>query len=780
MPLPLLEGITVAEIGRSIAPSYAGRLLADLGAEVIAIDPAPPREHRDRRERRMDAYLAANKLRAELDLTEPKVLAQIRERADIVIYDGSLENDTALVNVDRLPEQPCVVTVVTPFGMDSPYSHLHEDELFFYALSGIASTTPENAEDASLERPMHPYGHQAAFITGVCAAAAALQAWMVAQQSGRGAVLDVSILDGVSATPIISQMWVFGGHTPTSDSRPQRPMPSGAFRCQDGYVYVLGGSWEALAAALERSEWLEADLGDPEYRSAHMDEVEAAVGLSVLHMTTDDVSRRCHAAGVVAFPINSIREVAEHPQMTARRVFEPIAGYEDDAGSLIAPRTPIGVHHGRGPERSPDIVRAAGADTAYARERLLTSQPATRATTDEHHLPLEGVRVGDFSWVLAGPQCTKWLGALGAEVVKVESRYRPDPYRSVPPFLDDDPTSLEGSVSWNMLNYSKKNCTINLGTQEGQALARRLATVSEVVIENYSTGAAERMGLDYAELVKENPRLVMVSSSGFGHDGPDAHLRAFGKAIHAFAGHTYLTAWPGTPPRGLGGTWTDPTTGMTAALAIFAGLIYTRRTGKSLHFDLSMAESTISLMADPFLEYFSGDDPAPRGNRSKYHAPHNTFRCADGWVAIACHAEQEWPALASLLGETTSAILTLDDRLERVEEIDRAIDAWCGSRSRGAVLAELRSEGVCAAPVLTFAEVLSEPHFRQRGMFVELTKEGIGTYQSFTLPWKSNSAAEPRYFPAPHLGADNDYVYTEVLGLAGSEVEALRGADVLT
>lgn len=399
-----------------------------------------------------------------------------------------------------------------------------------------------------------------------------------------------------------------------------------------------------------------------------------------------------------------------------------------------------------------------------------------------NELPLQGIRVADFSWVLAGPHCTKWLAALGAEVVKVESHYRPDRFRAVPPFINDT-ESLDSSVAWNMLNYSKRDCTINLGTAEGRRLARRLVDASDVVIENFSTGVAERLGLDYAALAAGHPALVMVSSSGLGRTGPDTGMRAFGKSIHGFTGHTWLTGWPGTPPRGIGGTWTDPVTGVTAALAILAGVAHARRTGRGLHFDLSMAEATIALMAEPFLAYLAtGAAPQPSGNVVPDAAPHDTYRCADGgWAALAVHDEEEWQALCRVVAmpPACAALRGVEARLAQREAITAAIDRWCGGVSRDEAVRWLREAGVCCAPVRRFDELVSDEHFRTRELMTELVAEGIGPYHIVKLPWLQSPAPPMRYAPSPKLGQDNDYVFKTILGLSAAEASALTAANVL-
>ena len=197
-------------------------------------------------------YLAANKRRATLDING--VTDLISANADIVIYDNSVEHCEDLLNADVIAETQCVVAVVTPFGMNSPYSGLHSDELLYFALSGIASTTPEGAEDRSYERPMGPFGHQASFIAGVVAATAALQAFTSAKTSGMGRLLDVAVVDAVAATPIISQAKVFGGHVADPNGQLRiRSVPFGALRCADGYIYLMGRDWDGLAEAGSRA-----------------------------------------------------------------------------------------------------------------------------------------------------------------------------------------------------------------------------------------------------------------------------------------------------------------------------------------------------------------------------------------------------------------------------------------------------------------------------------------------------------------------------------------------
>lgn len=782
MPLPLLDGVLVAEVGTSISARFAGRLLADLGAEVIAIEGAIRAPERGQRQQRMDDYLMANKRRAVLDLNEPGVLHRIRERADIVLYDRSMADDADLLS--ERPESPSVVAVITPFGLHGPHTALHEDELLFFALSGMASVTPATSDDPARERPMQPYGHQAACLGGVVAAVASLQAWLGAEQTGRGAVLDVPIMDALGSA-LMGEIFT---HVESAGPEALRPTGRrtgsllGMLPCRDGYLYTPGGGgWDVWAEILDRPAWIQPPYDSAEYRLEHWEEVEQEIQQTLSTWTAEELYRAAQARGIAAFPANSIARVVQQPHLQARGVFETILPATGSGRELKAPRTPIRVQDGRGPERTPDVLRPQDADTAYARERLLhaAARPATPVSADAPPLPLEGVRVADFSWVIAGPQSTKWMAALGAEVIKVESRRRPDPTRRSSPWIDGNPESLEGSPHYLMLNSSKRDCTINLATPEGRDLARRLVLSSDIVIENYSTGAVEAMGLDFAELVKEKPDLIMVSSSGMGRTGPDARMRAYGTPIHAYSGHTYLASWPGTPPRGQGVSWTDPVTGEVAVLAMLAGLTYVRRTGRELHFDLSMVEITIGLMFEAYVEQLAGHEPIPVGNRSANCAPHNTYRCKDGWVAITAHNDQEWRSLATLIGARQLADLSLPKRAAQVEEIDAAIDQWSAARSRDEAIQALDGAQVCAVSVTELHEVVHLRHFRERDLLLSLEKNGVGKYIAYKLPWQSRPRVEPRYLPAPNMGQDNEYVFRNILGLSEHEFERLVAIGVI-
>jgi crotonobetainyl-CoA:carnitine CoA-transferase CaiB-like acyl-CoA transferase len=375
--LPLLTDIRVIEIANTIAPAYAGRLLADLGAEVIAVE--PPDGNRLRRSTHLAPnlvdYLTTNKRTVCIDYEaaqDERLAASLFQAASIVLYDRTVPYfDHHWLDEGMYRRSPTVLSVITPYGLRSPYQDLHGDELLLFALSGIASVTPEEPADRALERPMQLHGHQAAFAGGLTAAVASLQGWYSVSASGDSALLDIAVLDALTSMPIISQAAVFAGHPlPAGPSLRPQTVPRGFLRCKDGYVYTQGGddNWPGWSRLLGRADWEQPPFSEPAYRRVHWPDLSAVIQRWLGERTSADVYRDCQAAGITAFPVNSIPQVVEHPQMQAREVFQPILRGNTGA-SFLAPRTPVRLRESMLPT-SPDIAPEFGAGTQGVSEWL--------------------------------------------------------------------------------------------------------------------------------------------------------------------------------------------------------------------------------------------------------------------------------------------------------------------------------------------------------------------------------------------------------------------------
>jgi len=386
--------------------------------------------------------------------------------------------------------------------------------------------------------------------------------------------------------------------------------------------------------------------------------------------------------------------------------------------------------------------------------------------------PLEGVRVVDFSWVLTGPICTRILAALGAEVIKVESAARPD-------------LSLR-DLAWEELNPSKRSITLNLKERRARDLARALVARSDVVVENFSTGVMERLGLDYPSLVKANPRIIMASSSALGRTGPERERVAYGTLIQCFTGWATLSAHPGRPPRSSGGIWTDPLTAVFETVLVLAAIWRQRATGAGGFYDLSMAEATICSLPESILAWCMNQEILqPRGNRHPRWAPQGCYPAAgnDRWVALSVQSDREWLTLCELIGR---ADLACDPRLHtakgrRAEHdlIDEAIAGWTGSRGAQETAECLQAHAIAATASVEPTEVLRDPHLVARGFAAEVERLDGRTAATLGIPWLIDGQRPNQFRRPPRLGEDNAYVFQELLGLSDDEYDVLRAERVI-
>ena len=320
-------------------------------------------------------------------------------------------------------------------------------------------------------------------------------------------------------------------------------------------------------------------------------------------------------------------------------------------------------------------------------------------------MPLSGIRVLDFSWVIAGPTTTRYLAAMGAEVIKIEAPGRGDPGRA--------------SELHTVLGQAKRSVVLNLKKPEAVAVARQLATKSDVLIENFATGVMERLGLGAEALRTLNPDLMYVSASGLGRTGPEAHAVAYGTLLQCYAGFAGLNRHPGVAPR-IGFAWLDPMCGLMLAFIVSAGLWHRRQTGGVARVDFSMIEAMLWTMAEPLQATQLGAPPEPQGNRSDRYVPHGVYRCAgeDDWVSIAVTTDDEWRRLCAIIPALSSmAGIGFRERAKQRTAIDQALAAWSQRQSAAAVAAELLQAGIPAVALATSLDLADSEHLQERGFW---------------------------------------------------------------
>lgn len=399
-------------------------------------------------------------------------------------------------------------------------------------------------------------------------------------------------------------------------------------------------------------------------------------------------------------------------------------------------------------------------------------------------LPLEGVKVADFTWVWTGPTTTKVLADFGATVIRIESTRRWDVWRATPPFKDDVPGPNRGAI-FNSINTGKLSATVNLGTPQGRELAKRFVAWADVVTDNFAGGAMERMGLGYEVLRKIKPDIIMMSSSLMGQTGPWHDSPGFGDQLSAISGLHEISGWPDRIPGEIG-FYTDFIAPRFNALTILAALDYRRRTGRGQYLDVAQHQGGVQYVAPLLLDYvLNGRVATRRGNEDDHAAPHGIYRCRgeDRWCAIAVCDAEEWRSFCAVLGNPAwvadSRFATLESRKQNAEELDRHVEAWTAERTDEEVMTQLQAAGVPAGRVNTVEDQMEhDPQLRFREFYQEQDHPEIGRYRPPRQPCLL-SRTPARLRRAPLMGEHTEQVLKEILGMSDEEIGALRADGVL-
>ena len=383
-------------------------------------------------------------------------------------------------------------------------------------------------------------------------------------------------------------------------------------------------------------------------------------------------------------------------------------------------------------------------------------------------LPLRGVRVADFGQIIAIPHAAQMLAWLGAEVILVESEQRLTT-RVWPPFAEAEP-GVNRSGGFNLVNSSKMSCTLNLREPEGVELARRIISVSDVVLENYSSGTMERMGLGYKEVRVVRPDVVYLSLGAFGRTGPMKDLVGFHSVINLFSGLASVTGHRGSHPRIMGGLFPDAFSGCYCVLALLEALHHRAKTGEGQYIEVAMTEALATILPEAVMEYtLDGTEPERVGNDHKDKAPHNVFRCQgdENWVAISVENDAQFQALAQAANNPgwtgDSRFATAEARLQHRGELDPLVQQWTKELQVQDVVERLQGAGVPAGPVLDSAQVLSDPHMVERGFVQSPDHSEVGRRPMGTLAWGVDGGRTGDFRGAPLLGQHNRKVLQDLL-----------------
>lgn len=399
--------------------------------------------------------------------------------------------------------------------------------------------------------------------------------------------------------------------------------------------------------------------------------------------------------------------------------------------------------------------------------------------TSQGRRALEGIRILDFTWVVAGPVAVRILADQGAEIIKIERRDTLDL------------GTRRGGFSGN-LHRGKESTVINMADPRGIAIAQQLAAISDVVIDNFSARVMRNWGLDYDSLKKIKPDIIAVSMSGFGHTGPHKDYVSYGPTLQALSGYTLQMRHPGQEPAGWGYSYADMTGGYSGALAVLMALWHRKQTGQGQFVDLAQFEAISSLVGPGLLDILNNQTPRnqPVGNRSQEApaAPHGVYRCKgdDRWCAIAVFTEAEWQSLCRVLGQPAwtheARFASLADRLQHQDALDEYIESWTQQHTAEDVMARLQEAGIAAGVVANGEDLDRDPQLRARGYWAQLPAQENGKTEEAILdgpPFKLSKTPGYVAAPGPLLGEHTESVLRRLLNYSDQQIAQLKAERVI-
>ncbi|MEM9130703.1 MAG: CoA transferase [Actinomycetota bacterium] len=722
----------------------------------------------------LDWWFDAAKQRVRIGLDDAEGIEAYRRlaaEADLIVESAppGLLADLGVDHADLVASNPTLAQVsVTPFGRTGPRAEWRSSDLVAGALGGALSLT------GTPEEPLNPWGGQSHNYGGFLAAISGLAAVSAARRDGRGQLVDLSLHEALTGNiENLLMQYVYDDELPY----PKVAGRQGSLHWLGIYQVMPAGSGNVMVTPTPDTEalltWL-VDNGiteaeplvgaDTEELLGRVPELMGAIERFVSTRPAGELFTEAQSRHVAFGEVQTVAQVADNPQFAHRGFFSDIdvGGGEHLRGPWRLVRfsdTPI-------PTPSAPTTTAVDVDEALAqagpRPRPAPTPQAAAGSPGVDRLPkpLDGLTVLDLSWVLAGPSATRILGDLGADVIKLQTEERatlvnrPDyPYYPV----------------WNR---SKRAITLDLKHPGALDVARRLIEQADVLIENYSAGVLDRLGLGWEQIRAWNDRLVYISMSGCGHDGPWSDVISYAPTIHALCGLTHLTNPSGRGDIGCGFSLNDHAAGFGATFSVLAALEARERTGRGQHIDMAQLEVGAFLVGPALVEHFAtGHEAVADGNVDALGdaVPNEVYRCADGgFVAVTAADDAMWARLASAVGLADDAALaTVAGRRAERARVDATLGAWAAERTAEAAMVELQACGVAAGAVQDAADLIErDPQLADRGFWLTAHSDAFGPrlHERFPALWSDADLAP--YRPAPaYLGEANFEVYAEHCGL---------------
>ncbi|OBK17892.1 CaiB/BaiF CoA transferase family protein [Mycobacterium asiaticum] len=776
-----LSGLRVLEVGTEISAPYCTKLLVDLGADVYKVEsPAGDPLRRWGPSSGLFEYLNAGKHGVTIDLeAHPDALTELIAQADVVVEDlpaGSADRFNWGLDRDALQRlNPNLVVVrISDYGQEGPRRTRQSTSLTLQAASGWINTRELG------RTPVQAGVRIPEYIAGSYATLAALTALRVAD-AGLERVIEVdvsafeSLLSTLAYPMLMAERLKSLGLPSNSKAGPML----GIVRAADGWIGInclTGQHWLDVCAMIGLPEFgdhqIAIMLGGPE-----RDEFFAKAQPWLDSMTVADLVELSQAMRIPAAPVNDGASILDCPQYRERGFFVE-SGSEGQR--FLRPGAPFRLD--RTPAQPPKPAPRLG-DRAAASSHDRRTKPAA-SKVDDVTMPFADLKVFDLSTFWSGAYLTCYLGAFGADVVKVESIQRPDAHRYSGSLLRSTDDWYEIGPMWQGTNLNKRDITLNLSTKAGRELALKLAAEADVVVENFSPRVVEQFGLDYAALVKVNPDVIMVRMPGLGLEGPWRDYVGWALNFEQISGMSAATGYPDGPPCNLQGP-ADPIVGVHATVALLAALEHKRRTGEGQLIEVAQIEVGAAVTAEPVIEYSLTHQLRQReGNRHRCYAQ-GVYPASgdDEWVAVSVRDDADWAAVVDVVGRPElnedPRLASPEARLHNHDAFDEVLSRWTAARTSDEAADCLRRGGVPAERILTPDRMYDVDQLRVRGFYQELEHPLSGRHRFPGWPFRITPGPRRHHrAPSPTLGQHNDEVLG-ALGLSDDELTKLRSDEVI-
>jgi crotonobetainyl-CoA:carnitine CoA-transferase CaiB-like acyl-CoA transferase len=782
--MAILSELNVIEISGDGAAAMAAKQLADWGASVTIIEPeggtplrnAPPYYEKDGVKKSGTwEWLSRGKSSLRIGKTITRADAcRMCEVADVVL----VETELALPVLGLTPEQlrmefedQTTVVLISPFATDGPYGGYQATDLGINAMGGWMSVL------GSYERePVRPGGDITPRIAGLFALVSALVALRYRDAGDTPQFVDIS--KQAAAACMIVAPWLVKSMIGMDYERRGNTFPMGPMMCKDGWVGIpplTPTHWEMMCQLMGIGDIFEnPQAHDYMWRMQHSAELITRVQPWLDQRTRLEVFEQAEAYRLPASMMQSAADRLECPQLAARDFWRTA---EIDGETVKVPRVSYSIG-GLEPVERGDLVKSEGVPepTAGARQ----AAPLRTNGRKPSALPFEGISVLDLTWFWSGPFAMMMMAALGADVIKVESSQRPDPYRYI-----WAPVGKENWWEWGPLwvdtNAGKRGVAIDLANEEGKAIFEKMVAESDVVISNFANRVMPNLGLTPERLLEINPRLIAVTMPGYGPGGPWENYVGYGVAFEQTVCAS-MTGYEDDSPAMMGG-FCDPVVGLHTVAAITLALKQRDETGKGTAVEVPQCETLDSIFAPEHIAVQHGaPSPLRCGNKHPWMAPHNAYRTAgtDSWITIAVSSDAEFAVLAKGIGlEPDARFATVASRKENEAALDAGISEAVKDEDNVELEKRLQAAGVKACRVVKAYDLPNDPGLQQIGFFRELTRAVTGTHPQKQWPFRFSGLDASHKRPAPVQGEHNAEVLKSLGGVSDADFERLEAEGVI-